>query len=357
MAEEAHLSVQAQSAGQPLGGASIGGLAAAGELQHRPQAALAQHGERADQRLRILLAGEAGRHHDAGFATAGRMGVRGGEALEADAVRDGDGLLFRHAQFNEASTHAFRHPDQARAHGAETARLRASAGGVALARVVLDLHQGRHAGQAPGTAAEQVFGEAVRHHDVGPQAFAQSTQGPDGDQMGPARHEVDGQPLVAQGLDAVELGGVLGALLATQHEDGFDALAVQLCQAQVDGYLRGAREAAGDEVQHAAARRRCRRARGGREHRGSVSAHVRLPTRKSHSHSTTDNVMSPVAGGGVAGTTCAGARRRSRCPLERIPSVRRRLSGEGHRLRRRAGQSSVQRCPATPPGGAVLGPE
>ena len=31
--------------------------------------------------------------------------------------------------------------------------------------------------------------------------------------------------------------------------------------------------------------------------------------------------------------------------------MRRRLSGEGHRLRRRAGQSSVQGCPATPPGG------
>ena len=198
------------------------------------------------------------------------MLVSGGEALQPDPVRDRRRLVLGHAQIDQTPAHTFRHADQSRADLAQPTRLRALEARVSLARVVLHLHQHRHASQTPGATAQQVFGKAMGHQDIGVKLLAEATQRPDRRQVRPAGHDIHRQALLAQRLDAGQLDGVLGAHLAAQDQDGRDALALQLRQAQIDRHLRGAGEPAGHEVQHAAARGRRRSARGNLRHRASV---------------------------------------------------------------------------------------
>ena len=125
--------------------------------------------------------------------------------------------------------------------------LKSSPRGIAFARVVLDVHQGAHAGQQPGAASPDVVAEAMRYQDVRPPAQAQARQRPDRGEVAPARDQDDLEPCGAQRGDARHVGPALDT--QREHDRVAVAAAVGLPgEGEVHRDLGGARKPAGDEV-------------------------------------------------------------------------------------------------------------
>ena len=120
--------------------------------------------------------------------------------------------------------------------------------GVALARVVFDVHQVRHLREQARIATPQVFAEPVRDQHVGLEFTAHLHQRPDRRGMRPTGDDTQRHAGLFEFGDAARIG----AALAAQHEQRLDLRALDAGLRQRDGDLRrAAGEATGDEMQDA----------------------------------------------------------------------------------------------------------
>ncbi|MPM34241.1 hypothetical protein SDC9_80823 [bioreactor metagenome] len=240
------------------------GLATTRQLHQRPQAALAQQGDGLEQRSVILLPRESRRHDDAGNALSPRMVNGRSKRSSANPVGDGQRLARRCALAQQHLLDALGAAHDGVGALGQPQHLPGARPGVALARVVLHVHQMRHMRKQARIASPEVFAEAMRHQNVGLKALADVHQLQHGRQMRPACHQFNGKAFGAQRVDARQFG----LRLAPEHQQRPEPAGRQMPAHQIHSHLGGARESAGHEVQHT--RPRCgaiRRRTGRRGHR------------------------------------------------------------------------------------------
>src|SRR5690606_26049012 len=176
------------------------------------------------------------------------MSLRCIERMQLDAVGDRDGAIAWHALREQAATYALRAAHDSVRALRQPARLREAPPCVAFAGVVLHVHQMRHARKQAGIASPQVFAEAVRDENVGAELPAYFDETPYCRGVRPAGRDAQRYVFAPQALHAC----IVGVALASEHQQGSDALAGARRLHQRYGDLGGAAgETAGYEVQYA----------------------------------------------------------------------------------------------------------
>ena len=222
--------------------------ASPGQIQPRLQPLRFEQRQSPKQRGVVFLPSKPRGHEDGRFAllpVGGQQAV--GEFLQGNAVQDGDAALGRKTALYQRLAHAFGDADAGLGERGQCQRLAQALGGVALAAVVFDVKDARHAFGHGRLAAPDVVTKAVGKDGIGLPAADDAPQLPHRKGVQPVGDHAHVQPLVAQRLHA----GGAGVAFAPQHQQGVCARRALGGQAQVDGNLGCARKTAGDKVQDA----------------------------------------------------------------------------------------------------------
>ena len=222
------------------------GLATAGELDRRLVATLAQQGDRLEQRGVVLLSRKPRGHDNARDAFAPWVFCRTGKWRGANAVGDGNRLRQGRAPRQQRLSDAFGAAHNGVRALGQPQHLPRARPGVALARVVLDVHEMRHMGQQAGVAPPEVLAETMGHENVGLESLADLHQLHHGGDVRPARDQLDRNAFRHQRIDA----RLVGMRLAAQHQQGLELVTRQMSAHQIERHLRRARKSTRDKVQN-----------------------------------------------------------------------------------------------------------
>ncbi len=217
-----------------------------GQQHWRPQPTGAQEGHRLQQGGMVFLPRKPRSHHDAGNALYKRMRRGIGIRLQADAIGNGMHTVLRKSIPQQRTAHPFRAPHDGIGTAGQPARLHQAPGVVALAGVVLDMHQVPHTRQQPRIAAPKVFAVAMRDQDVRLESSAQRGKRPHRGGMGPARHQLHAQAVRLQRTHSLRQRGSLAA----QHQQGIEAARCTVRSNQIHRHLGGTRKSTRHKMQH-----------------------------------------------------------------------------------------------------------